>query len=64
MKDGLVRVVASYETFAQLDRGESEPADAMNSKKYKIEGNMVMLMPLMQAVDSWTRKVRELPKEY
>ena len=63
-KDGVARVTASYTTFAKLDKGELEPADAMNSKDYKIEGNMIMLMPLMQAVDSWTKKVREIPKEY
>ncbi len=64
LKDGLVRVVASYDTFGKLDRGELEPAEAMNNKEYKIEGNMIMLMPLMQAVDSWTKKVREIAKEY
>jgi putative sterol carrier protein len=64
LKDGLARVSASYETFVKLDKGELEPADALNSNDYKVEGNMVMLMPLMQAVDSWTRKVREIPKDY
>ena len=64
IKDGLARITAGYQTFVKLDRGEMEPADAINSPDYKIEGNMVMLMPLMQAVDSWTQKVREIEKEY
>jgi hypothetical protein len=66
LKDGLARVTASYATFVKLDKGEIEPAEALNSKSdsYKIEGNMIMLMPLMQAVDSWTKKVREIPKQY
>ncbi|MCB9555169.1 MAG: SCP2 sterol-binding domain-containing protein [Deltaproteobacteria bacterium] len=64
LKDGLARVTASYEMFVKLDRGEIDAADAMNSSDYKIEGNMVMLLPLMQAVDSWTKKIREIPKEY
>ena len=64
MVDGVARVTSSYATFAKLDKGELEPADAMNSNDYKVEGNMVMLLPLMQAVDSWTKKIREIKKEY
>ena len=64
MQDGLARITASYATFVALDKGEIEPADALNSPDYKIEGNMMMLLPLMQAVNSWTEKVRALPKEY
>ena len=64
MKDGLARVTAAYATFVRLDRGEIDPADAINSPDYKIEGPMLMLMPLMQAIDAWNRKVRGLPKEY
>ncbi len=62
--DGLARISASYETFVKLDKGELDPAAALNSSDYKIEGNMLMLMPLMQAVTSWSQKVREVPKEY
>ena len=62
--DGLARVTASYQTFAKLDKGEMEAHDAVNSPDYKIEGNMMMLMPMMQAVDSWNRKARTVPKEY
>ena len=36
----------------------------MDSPDYKIEGNKLMLMPYMQAVDSWNRKARAVPKEY
>lgn len=64
MIDGLARITANYGTFVKLDKGEIEPAAALNSPDYKIEGNMVMLMPLMQAVNSWTEKVRAVPKEY
>jgi putative sterol carrier protein len=64
MVDGLVRITAQYATFVKLDKGEMEPADAITSPDYKIEGNMVMLMPYMQAVDSWNRKARKMPKEY
>ena len=64
MKDGLARISANYETFVKLDKGEIEPAAALNSPDYKIEGNMLMLMPLMQAVTSWTEKVRAINKEY
>lgn len=64
IKDGIARISAAYDTFVKLDKGEIEPADALNSPDYKIEGNMMMLLPLMQAVTSWTDKVRELPKEY
>jgi hypothetical protein len=64
MKDGIARVTASYATFVKLDRGEMDPADALNSPDYQIEGSMLMIMPLMQAVDSWNRMVRSLPKEY
>ena len=62
--DGLARVTASYQTFVKLDSGEMEAHDAVNSPDYKIEGNMVMLMPMMQAVDSWNRNARSVPKEY
>jgi len=64
MKDGLARVTASYQTFVKLDTGKMEAADAINSPDYKIEGNMMMLMPMMQAVDSWNRKARAVDKEY
>jgi len=64
MKDGLARVTANYQTFVKLDTGQMEAADAINSPDYKIEGNMMMLMPMMQAVDSWNRKARSVPKEY
>lgn len=64
MIDGLARITASYQTFTKLDKGEMEAADAVNSPDYKIEGNMMMLMPMMQAVDSWNRKARAVPKEY
>lgn len=62
--DGLARVTANYQTFVKLDKGEMETADTVDSPDYKIEGNMVMLMPMMQAVDSWNRKARSVPKEY
>ena len=64
MKDGLARVTAQYSTFVKLDKGEMEPADTIDSPDYKIEGHMLMIMPLMQAVDSWNRTVRSMPKEY
>jgi len=64
MKDGISRVTANYQTFVKLDKGEMEPADAINSSDYQIEGSMLILMPLMQAVDSWNRKVRSIPKTY
>jgi len=62
--DGLARVTAKYDTFVKLDKGEMEAADTVDSPDYKIEGNMVMLMPYMQAVDSWNRRARSVPKEY
>jgi hypothetical protein len=64
MVDGLARVSASYETFVKLDKGEIEVADALSSSDYKIDGNMMMLMPLMQAMESFSGKVRALAKEY
>jgi len=64
VKDGLARVTANYATFVKLDKGEMEPADAVKSPDYQIEGSMLMIMPLMQAVDSWNRMVRKVPKTY
>ncbi len=64
IKDGLARVTATYATFVKLDKGEMEPADALTSPDYRIEGSMLLIMPLMQAVDSWNRKIRSIPKEY
>jgi hypothetical protein len=64
MIDGLARVTAKYATFVKLDRGEMDPADALNSPDYALEGNKLMLMPLLQAVDSWNRRVRAIPKTY
>lgn len=62
--DGLARVTAKYDTFMKLDKGEMEVPDTVDSPDYKIEGNMIMLMPYMQAVDSWNRRARTVPKEY
>ena len=64
MVDGLGRVTAQYATFVKLDKGEMDPADAINSPDYALEGNKLMLMPLLQAVDSWNRRVRAIPKTY
>lgn len=63
-RDGLARVRASYQTFVELDKGAIEPADALNSPDYAIEGNKLLLLPLMQAVNAFTEKIRGLPKEY
>ena len=64
MVDGLARVTANYDTFVKLDRGEIEVPDTVDSPDYSIEGNMLMLMPYMQAVDSWNRRARAVPKRY
>jgi hypothetical protein len=64
MVDALARVTASYTTFVKLDKGEMEPADALKSPDYTLEGPTLMLMPLMQAIDSWNRRVRAIPKTY
>ena len=64
LKDGLVRITASYPMFVALDRGEVEPAEALNSADYRIEGPMLLLLPLLPAVNAWSAKARELPKEY
>jgi len=64
MKDGIARVTANYDTFVKLDKEEMEPADTIDSPDYKIEGHMLMIMPLMQSVDSWNRTVRKIEKEY
>ena len=50
--------------WALSRRGDIDPAGALNSPDYKIDGNMIMLLPLMQAVNSWTEKVREIEKTY
>jgi hypothetical protein len=64
MVDGLARITANYETFVKLDKGEMETPDTVDSPDYTIEGHKLMLMPYMQAVDSWNRKARAVPKEY
>ena len=64
VKDGLARVTANYQTWTRLDKGAIEPADALKSDDYHIEANMLLLVPLMQAVNSWTEKIRALPKTY
>jgi hypothetical protein len=64
LRDGLVRITALYETWARLDRGELEPEDALHSPDYKLDGNLALLVPLTQAVNSWTAKIRALPKSY
>ncbi len=64
MKDGIARVTANYSTFVKLDTGEMKPADTLDSPDYKIEGSMLMILPLMQAMDSWNRTVRRINKDY
>lgn len=64
MKDGIARITANYDTFVKLDKEEMEPADTLDSPDYKIEGSMLMIMPLMQSVDSWNRTARRIEKEY
>jgi hypothetical protein len=64
MVDGLVRVTANYQTFVKLDRGEMNTADTVDSPDYNIEGNKLLILPLMQSFDSWNRVVRTIEKEY
>ena len=64
LKDGIARVTANYDTFVKLDKQQMEPADTLDSPDYKIEGSMLMILPLMQSMDSWNRVVRRMPKEY
>jgi hypothetical protein len=64
LKDGIARVTAKYDMLVKLDKGELEISDAFRSPDYIIEGSMLMLVPLLQAVDSWNRKTRSIPKEY
>jgi hypothetical protein len=64
MVDGLVRVTANYDTFVKLDKGQITVADTVDSPDYNIEGNKLMVLPLMQAFDSWNRVVRTIEKEY
>ncbi len=64
MKDGITRVTAAYATFVKLDTGEMDPPDAIDSPDYKIEGSMLMILPLLQAVDSWNKTVRTIEKTY
>jgi len=63
-RDGMLRITSSYETFAKLDRGEIEPADALNSPDYKIDGSVLMLLPLMKAINGWSEKLQKMPKTY
>jgi hypothetical protein len=64
VKDGLARISAAYATWVKLDRGDIEPADALESPDYTIEANTLLLMPLMQSVNSWSEKVRAIEKDY
>lgn len=64
MIDGMAKVTAEYETFVKLDKGEIEAADTIDRPDYKIEANMIMILPMMQAVDSWNRQVRAIDKDY
>lgn len=63
-QDGVVRVTATYDTWVKLDKGETTPAEALRSSDYQVEGNLLLLMPLSQAINSWTAKVQSLPKSY
>ena len=64
MVDGLMRLTAKYSTFVKLDTAEMAPSDTVDSPDYEIEGNMLMIMPLMQSFDSWNRVVRGIEKTY
>lgn len=62
--DGLMRITATYQDWVAVDRGDIEPEDALQAKSYRVEAKLIMLLPLMQAINAWTGKVRSLPKQY
>ena len=60
----LVKAQADYETFRRLQKGEINPAEAMGSGQYKVDGDMVKLIALMPYQKAYTELHATIECEY
>ena len=58
------KIIADYETFARISRGELGAVRALTSRKLTLRGNMAKAMRLAPRVDRMNKVLATIPTDY
>jgi putative sterol carrier protein len=58
------KIIADYETFAKISRGELGAVKALTSRKLTLRGNMAKAMRLAPRVDRMNKVLATIPTDY
>ena len=58
------KIIAEYDTFAKISRGELGAVRALTSRKLTLRGNMAKAMRLAPRVDRMNKVLATIPTEY
>jgi putative sterol carrier protein len=58
------KIIADYDTFAQISRGELGAVRALTSRKLTLRGNMAKAMRLAPRVDRMNKVLASIPTDY
>jgi putative sterol carrier protein len=62
--DAEFKIIADYETFASISRGELGAVRALTSRKLTLRGNMAKAMRLAPRVDRMNKVLASIPTDY
>jgi putative sterol carrier protein len=62
--DAEFKIIADYETFAKISRGELGAVRALTSRKLTLRGNMAKAMRLAPRVDRMNKVLATIPTDY
>ena len=63
-KEAFVKGTASYDTYAKFHKKELEALDSMVRGIYRVEADMMKLMPKMNAITAFTELIASVPCEF
>jgi putative sterol carrier protein len=58
------KIIADYDTFAKISRGELGAVKALTSRKLTLRGNMAKAMRLAPRVDRMNKVLASIPTDY
>jgi putative sterol carrier protein len=62
--DAEFKIIADYDTFAKISRGELGAVRALTSRKLTLRGNMAKAMRLAPRVDRMNKVLASIPTDY
>ena len=62
--DAEFKIIAEYDTFAKISRGELGAVRALTSRKLTLRGNMAKAMRLAPRVDRMNKVLATIPTDY